>query len=145
MAGGEFILQMIRVVAGFIAAIGAAGLFLSWGLFQDHQPGHVLEAAALVWVGMATISLIGAAAFIPAMIAIAIAEMTGLRSAVFHIGAGGAIAFSLWTLEGTAGDGLRTGSEIAAACGFLGGFLYWLLAGRYAGRWRRRADPPANL
>jgi hypothetical protein len=32
-------------------------------------------------------------------------------------------------------------SEIVAAAGIAAGLVYWMLAGRNAGEWRKRADP----
>ena len=76
-----------------------------------------------------------------------------LRGIVFHLAAGGLIALALWVMQDAGGQaagvqsapsGLPRGSLVVLAAGFVGGFVYWLLAGRQAGCWRMKAPSPRD-
>ncbi|TYC53466.1 translation initiation factor IF-3 [Rhodobacterales bacterium] len=130
--------QLLRIVVAFICGLIVSGLFLSWGFFQASYPNDDPVAfAAMIGSGLVGASVLGAGAFVPASIAIAIAEIARLRSLIFFLAAGGGIAFLMWTLgEAEQAQGLRPGSVIALAAGFLAGSVYWLVAGRTSGCWR---------
>ncbi|MTI18344.1 translation initiation factor IF-3 [Rhodobacteraceae bacterium RKSG542] len=140
--GGKLFVQLLRIVFGFIAAMLAAALFISWGYFQTTAPSDDPVAfAAMIWSSFVAASIFGGLSFIPAGIAIIIAEAFKWRSPLIHMGAGGLIAIGLWTLGGQMPDAeleyaLRPGSNIAMAAGFIAGFVYWLFAGRKSGYWR---------
>ncbi|WP_417670240.1 translation initiation factor IF-3 [Roseibium sp.] len=140
MEGGHFLLQLIKITCGFIAAVLASGVFLAWGLFQASGPSEDPVAfAAMTGTALVTASVLGGYVMVPAFIAIGIAESLSLRSLVYHVGVAGLIALVLWSADvNTEGTGIRPGTTIALAAGFLGGFVYWLFAGRSAGNWRRR-------
>lgn len=89
-------------------------------------------------------------AFLPGIVAIVIAEAVPLRSVVFYAAAGAAIGvivyaslggFDIATLRYDSFE--RRETEIMAAAGIVAGLVYWLVAGRNAGRWRE--VPPASL
>ena len=87
-------------------------------------------------------SAIGSVVFAPLFIAVLIAETFSLRGIFYHIGIPGLVIAAIWVLgespsDVTGGTALREGSLIALAGGFLGGSVYWLLAGRYSGCWRK--------
>ncbi|MCA1299702.1 translation initiation factor IF-3 [Stappia indica] len=143
--GGGFVLQVIRIVVGFICAMLAAGLFLAFGFVQAVDlEGDPVAAGAAFGSGLIGASVIGGFAFLPACLAILLSEALRLRGVIFHLAAGGAIGFGLWMLGDAAPadparaamGGLPPGSTVAASAGFLAGFVYWLIAGRCAGRWR---------
>jgi membrane protease YdiL (CAAX protease family) len=138
--GGKLVWQILRIVCGFIAGVLAAGLFLSWGLFQAAGPDQDPVAfAAMLGTGFVTASVLGSMAFIPAAVAIVLAETLAWRGLIYHLGAAGLIALGLWTLGvETAGTEPRPGTSVALAAGFLGGLVYWLIAGRSSGRWRSK-------
>ncbi len=87
-------------------------------------------------------------AMLPAMVIIAFAEGFRLRSVVFYAIVGAALALGLaygWDLRlmHNPDDDLGgRGAEITAAAGIVAGFIYWALAGRNAGAWRK---PPAAV
>ncbi|WP_417687831.1 translation initiation factor IF-3 [Roseibium sp.] len=145
MQGGQFVVQILKITFGFVAALVTAGLFLAWGLFQSSGPGDdVVAFAAMVGTGMVTASVIGAVAMAPAFIAILIAEVLSLKGAIYHVGAAGVIALAIWMFDPQAsGAGLRPGTTIVLAAGFMAGIIYWLIAGRTSGCWRD-AGPQAN-
>lgn len=84
-------------------------------------------------------------AMLPAMLAIAVAEGFRLRSVLFYTLVGAALAlgcaygWDLRLLRNPDGDLGGRGVEIMAAVGIVGGFVYWALAGRNAGAWRKPA------
>src|SRR5690606_32717382 len=144
--GGKLALQLLRIVTGFVLSLIAAGGFLAWGLFrpegfeQDPAAFAAAVGTALVWA-----SILGATAFIPAGVAIVVAEALRLKGIIFHLAAGGLIAFGLWTFgSATAEPAVRPGSTVVVAAGFIAGFVYWLIAGRSAGNWRAPAEQPTD-
>ena len=80
----------------------------------------------------------------PAVILIVIAETFDIRS-IFYYAIGGAVMALLAyymadispALENTTDiSPVGYGLQLVAASGIIGGFVYWLLAGRKAGRWK---------
>ncbi|CTQ77253.1 hypothetical protein [Roseibium alexandrii] len=139
MNGTLFIWQLIKIIVGFVVAVTASGLFLSWGLFQPGSPEADPAAfAAMIGAAFVTASVLGAVAFVPAACVILVSEIARLSGIVFHVASAGAIAFLLWTLDGTADAGLRPGSPVVLAAGFVSGAVYWIIAGRTAGNWLLR-------
>jgi hypothetical protein len=137
--GTLFIWQLIKIIVGFVVAVTASGLFLSWGLFQPGSPEADPAAfAAMIGAAFVTASVLGAVAFVPAVCVILVSEIARLSGIVFHVASAGAIAFLLWTLDGTADAGLRPGSPVVLAAGFVSGAVYWIIAGRTAGNWLLR-------
>lgn len=136
MDGGKFLYQLLKAATGFVFAVIGAGLFLAWGIFGTGAgESDPVLVGTIVGTGLVGASIAGAAAFAPALFLIAIAEIARLRGVVLHIAAGGLLALLLWTLGG-AQDGLRPGSAVALAAGFIAGGIYWLVAGRTSGCWR---------
>jgi hypothetical protein len=92
---------------------------------------------AMVGVGAA---FVAAAALLPAIVVIAIAEAFRLRSFLFYGAAGGLLALApAYGLDPSAFKADASDVTLAqafAAAGIVAGFVYWLLAGRHAGRWR---------
>jgi membrane protease YdiL (CAAX protease family) len=138
VSGSRFVWQLLRIVIGYILAVLAAGFFLSWGVFQGTAPEHdPIAFAAMIGAGFVTASVIGSVSLFPAIFAIGLAESLGWRGVVYHVGAAGLVALGLWTAGGEIGvDGPRPGTSVALAAGFLGGLVYWLIAGRGSGLWR---------
>ncbi|WP_346892370.1 translation initiation factor IF-3 [uncultured Roseibium sp.] len=138
--GGKLVWQILRIVCGFIAGVLAAGLFLSWGLFQTTGPDQdPIAFAAMLGTAFVTASVLGGLAFVPAAVAIVLAELLGWRGIIYHLAAAGLIALGLWTLGNeTMASGARPGTSVALAAGFLGGLVYWLIAGCNSGGWRSK-------
>jgi hypothetical protein len=98
-------------------------------------------------------SFTGAVGFLPVVTLIVLAEAFKIRSLIANAAAG-----ALLLVLGAYSSGInRSGEEsidrppppvsrpleIAAAGGAVFGLVYWLLAGRNAGRWRERRAPTA--
>lgn len=139
---------VVIVFALLIASLAASavlqiGVFLPlWraALSPDLDQGFF---SAIVGVGFFLVSLF---AFVPAIIVVALAEAFSLRSVLFY-----AVAGALGALVLSSGVGIDPTSlnapptsitESLAAAGIVAGLVYWLLAGRNAGRWREPPEAP---
>jgi hypothetical protein len=142
--------RILVVIFAFLLACVAAALVVTFALLLpgwteliDPQPGRQSVA---VMVGLSA-TFISIYAMLPAMLVIALAEGFRLRSVLFYALAGAALAlfsaygWDLRFLRSHTDDLGGRGVEIMAAVGIVGGFVYWMLAGRNAGRWR---PPPAG-
>ncbi|MCM5556436.1 hypothetical protein [Pleomorphomonas sp. JP5] len=131
--------RIFAALIGFILAIVAAALFMlaaSVG-FMPAGPADSLWFWSNFGVGAAfTASYLGAMALAPWAVVILITEVFRLRTALIYLAAGGFLG-ALPTL-GLAPmmrsfDGGPREIAILIAAGFVGGFVYWLVAGRMAG------------
>ncbi|MBD8891999.1 translation initiation factor IF-3 [Roseibium litorale] len=142
--GSKLIWQLIRISIGFCAAVLTAGLFLAWGYFRAGDPSmDPVGFAAMTGSGLVTASVLGGLAGAPVFCAILAAELLSVRSVIFHAGGAGLIAFGLWSLGASAEYGLRPGTTVVLAAGFMAGLVYWIIAGRSSGCWRQTPGPVA--
>jgi hypothetical protein len=127
-------------------------MFIGFGFYNEIlNTGPILEpweielfAIASMVTGLFSTLLMGAYGYGVVAIVVAIAEMMRWQSMVSNLVMGGAsagfLAFTsfgyLNPVEGTAGPGDNYGVLLVAlSAGFIGGFVYWLIAGRKAGIW----------
>lgn len=161
----DYIMRFVAILFGYCAAVLAAGWFWAAILFRSvgfdaliydfgmmanlHDASGFMAATGFwssVFIGgfvLATIA--GSASFIPAALVILIAEVRFYRSSLFYCLAGLAIA-----LAGLGTSAFFSSSEstylevnMSAAiigAGIVGGFVYWLIAGRNAGRFLNSAE-----
>ncbi len=124
---------LILVPLGYIAACIAAGFMAAFGLFgYEPDPEHQVffTASVIVWTFW-----VGAIAFVPALIAIVLGEAFAWRSILYWLAVGGGIGL----LAGGFFDRYQSldftdrRTVVMLAAGFVGGFAYWLIAGRLAG------------
>jgi len=144
VSGRRLVFQSIRITCGLVLAFVAAGLFLAWGFFQaSHPQSETIRFASMIGTGLVTASAIGSVAFTPALVLVLLAEVFRWRAMIYHVGGAGAIALGLWALGGPPGEGagLRPGTPVALAGGFLAGAVYWISAGISSGSWRVPEDP----
>lgn len=143
--------RIFVIIFAVIVASIAAGIAIALGLLgpQWHPAGD--PGGRILFWGIAFIGSVftGAIALLPLAICIAIAETFKIRSLLINTLAGAVLL-----LAGYYGSGLARPSyeesidappppishetEIAAASGAVFGFVYWLIAGRNAGRWREK-------
>jgi hypothetical protein len=143
--------RIFVIIFAVILASVAAGIAIALGFLgpQWHAGGDPAER--VVFWGIAFIGSVftGAVAFLPLAICIAIAETLKIRSLLTNTLAG-----TVLLLAGSYSSGLSRPSyeesidsppsaisheaEVAAASGAVFGFVYWLIAGRNAGRWREK-------
>jgi hypothetical protein len=140
-------LRFFVILFALLISILAAGLALAVGVML---PDFVtvttdpVEHFMFFFVSFFTTSMVGAYAFLPALALIGIAEAFDIRS-IFYYALGGA-AIGLLGYFGTNMSGqleettdlppVAFGLQLVAAAGIIAGFVYWLIAGRKAGRWK---------
>ena len=137
---------LIVIPFGFVVAIVAASatIIVSAGAEPyAGEPGGFF-AAKLVVLSLIASTFVGSVAAIPALIAIVVAEIFRWRSFVLHLVAGVAIGVVAF-LTGIGGEPPVATQDLAVggAAGAVGGFVYWLIAGRGAGLMpqRQAAEP----
>ena len=147
---GNLIVRLLTIAFGLFLAFAAAGVFVSFGMFggffeeillgfedlSDGQfrSGDGLTAMLVVLAGFLTSPFLMGAALLPAAIAIAIAELMRWRGMTINLVMGGLVALfaGLTASHQPVGEGTLV---VLLATGFVGGFFYWLVAGRGSGRW----------
>lgn len=142
-----FITRFFVILFSLIFALLATGIALSIGVMAPElvtMSSDPVEKFAFFAIAFFSTSFVGATAFIPAVILIAVAETFDIRS-IFYYAIGGALIGAVaWymsdislQLENTTDlSPITYGLQLVAASGIIGGFVYWLLAGRKAGRWK---------
>lgn len=142
-----FITRFFVILFSLIFALLAAGIALAIGIMAPElvvMSADPVEKFAFFAIAFFSTSFVGATAFVPAVILIAIAETFDIRSIFYYAIGGALIAAVAWymaditmQLENTTDLApVRYGLQLVAASGIIGGFVYWLLAGRKAGRWK---------
>jgi hypothetical protein len=142
---------MLVILFALLLAGAATAIITGFALlifaFQQFTPDPVdnvmVWGTALFGTGVAAFS-----AFLPTLIAIALAEALSVRSALAYALAGGAIMLLAyygagfgWSYEESidrAPPLISRQAEIAVAAGVVFGLVYWMIAGRRAGLWRAR-------
>ena len=117
----------------YAMALVAAAVTVTIALFSGQIDENIAPMAVGVSIGIAFYG--GMISFVPALIAVVVAEALGWRSVLYYLAAGGAIG--LLAAETTmAFDGLAFAGQLRLICvaaGFVGGAVYWLIAGKLAG------------
>ena len=143
--------RIIVIFFGLIVAIMIAGITLVIGIIAPDWTGvdsDPVERVSFFVASFFATSLVGAVAFLPALIVVVFAEIARMRSFLYY-GVGGALIglasyfgsdISVRLENTTDVAPVNNALQLAAAAGIIGGLAYWLIAGRNAGRWR---DPRA--
>jgi hypothetical protein len=128
---------LIVIPAGFIAASIAASavIVLAAGVSPNLGEPAADFAAKLLLVGLIGAMFVGAVVAVPALVMIVLAEVFSWRSLILHLLFGAGIGFVAF-LAGIGGEPPASAQELqlGAAAGAVGGFVYWLVSGRRAGR-----------
>jgi hypothetical protein len=140
--------RILMVLFALVVAVMAAGVTIATGMFVPDwgmMETDPMDRAIFFVVAFFATSFAGMTAFVPALLAVIVAEALNLRSFLYYGTAGGVIG-----LLGYFGSNISTrledttditpvghSLELVAAAGIVGGLAYWLLAGRNAGRWRQ--------
>jgi hypothetical protein len=149
--------RIVVIVFALIAASIAVGMAIAIGLLgpQWHAfSGDVGERVTFWGVALVGSTFTGAIGLLPVVILIALAETFRIRSLLINAAAGAALLVTGYYGSGLARPGYEESidhppspiprqAEIAAAAGAIGGLVYWLIAGRNAGRWREHRGPSA--
>ncbi len=128
--------RLLVIGVAYLAACSAAALVFGLGV-QKSFPNFFNEpaAAALLMGGLVIGSILLATYLLPSLVVIILTEAFMWRSVWLYLALGVVAAFSLeWVLL-FFGDELDELSphKIVLASGLVGGFVYWLIAGRNAG------------
>ena len=139
--------RIIVILVALILAIMAAGITLAIGIIAPDWAGidsDPVERLSFFIVSFFATSFVGAVAILPAALLVVISEAARLRSFLFY-GVGGALVglasyygsdISVRLENTTDVPPVANALQLAAAAGIIGGLVYWLIAGRNAGRWR---------
>jgi len=139
--------RIIMILCALILAIMAAGITLAIGIVAPDWAGidsDPVERLSFFIVSFFATSFVGAVAIMPAALLIVISEVARLRSFLFY-GVGGALVglasyygsdISVRLENTTDVPPVANALQLAAAAGIIGGLVYWVVAGRNAGRWR---------
>jgi len=149
--------RILVIIFALIASTIAVGMAIAIGVLgpQWHAfSGDIGERATFWSVAFFGTAFTGAVGLLPLLILIVLAEAFRIRSLLINAAVGAALL-----VAGYYGSGLARPSyeesidhppppiprqaEIAAAAGAVGGLVYWLIAGRNAGRWRDHGGPSA--
>jgi hypothetical protein len=129
---GSFAGGLLVAIAFLVPELGALAL----------RPAEQGALAVLSTYGFVFIS---GYAVLPALLIVIAAEAFSIRSVLFYAIAGGLLGAVLilnsdgWNMSAIQIDGsARRELEVMAAAGIVAGFVYWAIAGRKAGAWRRR-------
>ncbi|PTW63309.1 hypothetical protein C8N35_1011360 [Breoghania corrubedonensis] len=155
-----FAFCLASVAASFFLAFAVPGWVPAAWVFDHWQVGHDLfvydyqasgqfadlaDMVTRLVVATVGASIIGGLAFVPAALAILVAEILRLRSILYHVLVGGLIAIALLVATRVPEAGstrLPPDWNLFLAAGFVGGFVYWLIAGRGSGIAKPSASGP---
>ena len=133
---------LVLVPLGYILAVVAAGWVAAYALFGPADGGATIDFFTGSVIALTLYA--GAVAFVPALVAVILAEAFAWRSVFYYLAVGAAIGLAADRLSDFIGP-----VEVAArrpviylAAGFVAGIVYWAIAGRRAGP-GRRSPPPA--
>jgi hypothetical protein len=138
--------RIVLVIVGYFLACIAASAILTIGTLTPEWDNLVAAgfSSTTAWIVILIgASAIAAIAMVPSLLLIALTEGFGWRSILVYgvLGAGLALALSYGLdFAGYVGDSdsfLVREREVLAASGIVGGFVYWLVAGRVAGSWQQ--------
>jgi hypothetical protein len=139
--------RIIVICFAFIVASTAAGIALAIGIISPDWAGadsDPFERISFFAFAFFATSFVGAAATLPALVLIVLAEAARMRSLLYYGVAGAVVGLAAYfgsdisaRLDNTT-DVVPVGHalQLAAAAGIIGGLVYWLIAGRKAGAWR---------
>jgi len=143
------LLRFVVILLGFAAASLAASafihvLFLAPLGFTAEEAGWVVTGSLVFSIPFVAL-FIAYLAFVPAMVVFVIGELLPRRDWLSYALAGAAVGAVVAAMLGYAPD--ASGASVVDSrfallmlgSGIVGGFFYWLTAGRFAGSWRQPA------
>ena len=143
--------RIIVILFALWLAVMAAGIVWSFGLLHTEWQEITADPAGRLVFWGATFLASGITAtvlFLPTLIAVVLAEGFAVRSVLIYALGGVAMMLLAYYAAGFGNSyeelidhpppPISRPAEIAVAAGAAFGFIYWLIAGRNAGRWRER-------
>ena len=150
MSLSRLLARLFMVPIGLILALLVAGIFLGFAVLaiqpveaSDPQIHNVFA----LFSGLFLAGTLGSFAFYPALFVLLFVELLSLRNLWIYLGFGLMLSFFAFHAPGEPVDNLAIALDMrAAAAGLVGGFTYWLVAGRGAGIVKRTLDNrPQNI
>ena len=150
--------HLLRIGFGYVAATALAAVVFAAGAGPWQSPLVGISRDAQLWlgetggrlvVGLMQLLLSGfpTTGFVVVWAAAVVAaEIWSLRPLLAWLAIGGLAGVALVVPDGlavTAAAPPENAMLAALAAGFAAGFVYWLIAGRESGDWRRALPPPA--
>lgn len=140
----SLLIRIIVILTAYVAALLSATLFLAIliaGGFQPQSDVEIMGLSAGMIVSVPLMSsLIGYYSFLPSVIVIAIGELASRRDWLFYVLGAALISLlvMVWHWSNEPATILDSGiASAAVAAGIVGGWVYWLIAGRNAGKWHQ--------
>lgn len=128
------LLRIILVIpAGYIAGCIVAGMVAVLSVYDPSGDPDFGMEGFVIGGGIVAGMYFGAFALLPALVLIVFAEAFSWRSFFFHAPAGAAVALGLTLVQNEAAAHPPATAATMLACGFAGGAIYWLIAGRMSG------------
>ena len=138
VSGTRIVLRVLLCSLGALVAVAAASVVATFGLYRGLEGDPAYDVMFLITSWMGTALLLMGAGPVLALYMLG-TEIIGLRGLVWHMLGGMGLMLALaFGLVDPDGPGSETRYAIAAAAGIAGGFVYWAIAGRTAGRFRER-------
>ena len=143
--------RLFVILFGFLAASLVAGMIVVGAVlfpeFSDLGDGLVDQSALNIVMGFGFIFVSGFA-LLPAMLVVAITEAFYVRGALTYAVGGGLVGLACYLglvpfdpetfhFQGI----VRRHLEIMTGAGIIAGLVYWMIAGRNAGGWRKPPSP----
>jgi hypothetical protein len=143
--------RLFIVFFAFLAACLAAGITVIMGeWFRGMLPRTNIDNRALdvaLWF-IFTMIMVGGFTCLPAIIVVAITEAFKIRNALTYAVAGGLFGLASYLLLMPLNfDTLPFFSQdmaVVVSAGVVAGLVYWTIAGRNAGAWRKPPPPPSE-
>ena len=135
----EGLKQASRIVVGYaLGLLASVIVYISPLITLDFGNIRriVFAVGGLKIVGVMLVA-IGVFSVIPAIIVIAVGETHGWRKWWIYVGFASVTALALLLMIGFSDWAKVELPFMAASMGASGGFVYWLIAGRHAGLWRK--------
>ena len=151
----SLIWRLIVICFALLVALFAASLILAFGIssgvfaqflgaenyaaLDETEWGYTVLTVATIGIGFVTSIKLAGLALLPVIIAITVTEMMCWKGIVAHLLLGGVSALFVVFTQLPQGTTPSEGTLIVTlAMGFVGGFFYWLVAGRNAGIWQEK-------
>lgn len=149
----DYLVRCIIILFGYAVASLAASAFLhiiffAWAGFEPKDAPELTMASFVFSIPFVAL-FVAYFAFVPSAVIILIAELLAKRDWLFYAIGGGIVAAIFLAFLHQAADPdfdvAGSGPMLAVIVGgIVGGFFYWLCAGRWAGGWYGPRNPPGT-
>lgn len=146
--------RLVAITFGFLIASLVGGAVVVFAVlfpeFSAMDLTGIDQNAIDVLIGFGFIFVSGFA-LLPALVIVLVTEAFAIRSVLAYAIGGGVVGLACYLglipfdTDTMRFNGIvRRHLEIMTGAGILGGLIYWIIAGRNAGRWRARAAIPPS-